>query len=76
MPDFLILSFEELNDLILSEAHNQLHLLFLNRFFIFLGIYQLKQAKSYTVEHLAAMENMQLGLESIVLTSLKLKCNL
>ena len=54
MPDFPRLSFEELNNLTLVEAHNQLYFLSLNRFFIFLGIYQLKQAKSYTIEHLSA----------------------
>ena len=54
VPDFPRLSFEELNNLTLGEAHNQLHFLSLNRFFIFQGIYQLKQAKSYTIEHLSA----------------------
>ena len=54
VPDFPRLSFEELNNLTLVEAHNQLYFLSLNRFFIFLGIYQLKQAKSYTIEHLSA----------------------
>ena len=54
VPDSSRLSFEELNNLTLGEAHNQLHFLSLNRFFIFLEIYQLKQAKSYTIEHLSA----------------------
>ena len=54
MPDFPRLSFEELNDLTLGEANNQLHYLSLNRFFIFLEIHQLKQAKPYTTEHLSA----------------------
>ena len=54
VPDFPRLSFEELNNLTLVEAHNQLYFLSLNRFFIFLGIYQLKQAKSYTIGHLPA----------------------
>ena len=76
VPDFPRLSFEELNNLTLVEAHSQLYFLSLNRFYIFLGIYQLRQAKSYTIEHLQPMENMQLKLESIVLTLLKLKCNL
>ena len=49
VPDFPRLSFEELNNLTLVEDHNQLHFLSLSRFFIFLGIYQLKQAKSYTI---------------------------
>ena len=60
VPDVPRFNFEELNDLILGETNNQLHYLSLNRFFIFLGIYQLKQAKSYTIRaFVSPMENMQ-----------------
>ena len=51
--DFPRLNFGELNDLTFNEANNQLHFLSLKHF-IFLGIYQLKQAKSNTIQHWSA----------------------
>ena len=54
VSDFPRLNLEEVHDLTFNEANNQLYFLFLNRFFIFLGIYQLKQEKSYTIEHWSA----------------------
>ena len=53
VSDFPRLNFEELNHLIFNEANKHLHFASLKHF-IFLGIYQLKQATSYTIEYLSA----------------------
>ena len=53
VKDFPKLTFEQLNDLTLGRCHNYMRF-FVYFTFCYVGIYQLKQAKAYTVEHLSA----------------------